>query len=78
MRTLDILDKYNISHIGSYRNEIEKENNKIKILNIENVKISLLAFTQYMNNYNIKTKYKKYAYLTSILPNENYKLYGKM
>lgn len=77
MRTLDILDKYNISHIGSYR-KIEKENNKIKILNIENVKIAFLAFTQNMNNYNIKTIYEKYPYLTSILPNENHEFYGKI
>ena len=28
MRNLEILDKYNINHIGSYRNKIEKEDSK--------------------------------------------------
>ena len=58
------MDKYNISHIGSYRNEIEKENNKIKILNIKNVKIAFLASTQFINYYTIKTIYEKCPYLT--------------
>ena len=78
MRTLDILDKYNIEHIGSYRNEIEKENNKIKILNVENVKIAFLAYTQYMNYYGIKTIYEKYPFLTSILPNEKHIFFEKI
>ena len=31
MRTLDILDKYNITHIGSYRNIEEKKIKKYKL-----------------------------------------------
>ena len=65
MRTLDILDKYNISHFGSYRNIIEKEKNKIKILKFKNVKIAFLDSTQFINYYIIKIE--KYLYLASIL-----------
>ena len=43
MRTLDILDKYNISHVGSYRNYEEK--NKIFIINVKGIKIAVLAYT---------------------------------
>ena len=51
MRTLDVLDKYNISHVGSYRNFEEKEKNKIFIVNVKGVKITVLSYTSIMNNY---------------------------
>ena len=38
MRTLDILDKYNISHIGSYRNEKEKKEKELQIINLKVLK----------------------------------------
>ena len=75
LRTLDVLDKYNIKHNGSYRNDIEKENNKIKILNVENMKIAFLAYTKFINKYKIKKIYKEYPYLTSFLPKENNEFY---
>ena len=49
MRTLDILDKYNISHIGSYRNEKEKKEKELQIINVKGVKIAFLAYTQFIN-----------------------------
>ena len=35
LRTIDILDKYNITHVGSYRNKKEKE--KIKIIDVKGI-----------------------------------------
>lgn len=49
MRTLDILDKYNISHIGFYRNEKEKKEKELQIININGVKIAFLAYSQFIN-----------------------------
>jgi fucose 4-O-acetylase-like acetyltransferase/poly-gamma-glutamate capsule biosynthesis protein CapA/YwtB (metallophosphatase superfamily)/lysophospholipase L1-like esterase len=78
MRTLDILDKYNISHVGSYRNKYEKEEKKIFIKNIKNVKIAILSYTSTMNYYHTDLIYEKYRYLTSIIPKENNKYYKQI
>ena len=74
MRTLDILDKYNIKHIGSYRNQEEK--NKIKILNIKGVQIAFLAYTSSVNHNQMEKIYEKYKYLTGIIPYRNNKYYN--
>ena len=66
MRTLDILDKYNITHVGSYRNKEEKD--KIEIIDVKGIKIAILAYTSLMNYYKIDTLYEKYNYLTRIIP----------
>lgn len=76
IRTLDVLDKYNISHVGSYRNYEEK--NQIFIINIKDIKIAVLAYTSIMNNYKIETLYGKYGYLTNIIPRQNNKYYNQL
>ena len=76
MRTLDILEKYNITHVGSYRNINEK--NKIKIINVKGIKIAFLAYTSLMNHHRMDTLYEKYNYLTNIIPKENNKYYYKI
>ena len=73
MRTIDILDKYNISHVGSYRNKEEK--NKVFTINIKGIKIGVLAYTSIMNYYKMDTIYEKYNYLTRIIPNYKNKYY---
>lgn len=73
MRTLNILDKFNIMHIGSYRNQEEK--NKIKMVNIKGIKIAFLAYTSSVNYNMIDDIYEKYKYLTGIIPNRNNKYY---
>jgi len=41
LRTIDVLDNYNITHVGSYRNEKEKEKIKIIMLKVKNRCFSL-------------------------------------
>jgi poly-gamma-glutamate capsule biosynthesis protein CapA/YwtB (metallophosphatase superfamily) len=43
LRTLDILDRVGLEHIGSYRTKQEK--NTVKILDIKGIKIAFLAYT---------------------------------
>ena len=43
LRTIDILNKYNISHTGSYRNQEEKQ--KLLIINIKGIKFAILSYT---------------------------------
>ena len=73
MRTLNILDKFNILHIGSYRNQEEK--NKIKMINIKGINIAFLAYTSSVNYNNMDDIYEKYKYLTGIIPKRNNKYY---
>ena len=68
-RTIDILDKYNISHVGSYRNQKEKD--EVFMIEIKGIKIAVLAYTSIMNYYKTDTIYDKYRYITRILPRKN-------
>lgn len=69
MRTLDILDNYKISHVGSYRNKEEKD--RLFTINIKGVKITVLAYTSFINHYKPETLYSKFNYLTNIIPKDN-------
>ena len=72
-RTIDILDKYNISHIGSYRNQKEKD--EVFMIDIKGIKIAVLAYTSIMNYYKTDTIYEKYKYITRIMPRKNMNAY---
>ena len=76
MRTLDILDKYNIEHVGSYRNY--EEQNQIKIINVKGIKIAVLAYTSIINAYKIDNLYEKYNFLTNIIPKTNNPHYNEI
>ena len=66
-RTLDILDKNELAHIGSYRNEKEKKKNHIQLLKYDGLKIAVLAYTYGSNNYETEQLLdKKLSYLTSL------------
>ena len=76
MRTLDLFDKYNISHVGSYRNKEEKD--KIFIVNVKGIKIAVLAYTSKINKIKMQDLYKKYNYLTRIIPKNDNKYYEEI
>lgn len=68
MRTLDVLDRKGLEHIGSYRNAEEKSCNRVKLIERDGLKIAFLAYT-YGCNYNSYQKLtgSKFSYLTSII-----------
>ena len=78
LRTIDILDKYNLTHIGSYRNDKEKYDNEIKIINIKNIKIAFLSYTQFVNYHSTEKLFKNYNYISSFIPLGKFKIYDKM
>lgn len=49
MRTLDVLDVAGLEHVGSYRNTDEK--NRIKIIEKNDIRIAVLAYTYGSNGY---------------------------
>lgn len=68
MRTLDVLDRKGLEHIGSYRNAEEKSSNRVKLIEKDGMKIAFLAYT-YGSNYTSYQKLtgSKFSYLTSII-----------
>jgi fucose 4-O-acetylase-like acetyltransferase/lysophospholipase L1-like esterase len=65
LRTLDILDEVGLLHIGSYRNEAEK--NSVMIIEKEGLRIAFLAYTFGSNGYTEEYFLNENPSLTSIL-----------
>ncbi len=76
IRTLDVLDKYNIKHTGSYRNQQEKD--ELLIVEKDGVKIAVLSYLNFINNNRITEVYKNNPYITSYMPYSNNKYYNEM
>ena len=76
LRTLDILDKYSLIHLGTYRNNEEKR--KIKIVKVKGISIAFLAYTSHVNNIKAQKLYEKYNFLTNIIPYKTNKYYNKI
>ena len=76
IRTIDILDKYDIKHVGSYKNQKEKDN--LFIIDVKGVKIAVLSYISAMNYYKLDDVYEKYPTLTSVIPRDNSRNYNKM
>jgi len=67
LRTLDVLDKVRLGHIGAYRNQDEK--NKVSIFEIKGLKIAFLAYTYGVNKTNYLTESN--SYISSFLASPN-------
>ena len=75
LRTIDILKRYNITHIGSYKIN-EKKN--LVIMNVKGIKFAFLSYTSFVNNWNLEKLYEKYKYITNIIPFEKNKYYSEI
>lgn len=70
MRTLDVLDKAGLKHLGSYRNSAEKD--KLPIFNIKGLKVAILTYTRYSNRYkNSFFLEEENKHLTSLIVSPN-------
>ena len=74
--TLDILDKKNIIHVGSYRNQDEKD--KIEIVNLGGIRIAFLAYISELKHYTSEYIYEKYRFTTRIIPKNNNIFYARI
>ena len=68
IRTLDVLDKNNIIHIGTYRNQEEKD--KIQIVNVRGIRIAFIAYMSIVEYETVEYIYENHKYITRIIPNE--------
>ncbi|HYE11720.1 MAG TPA: CapA family protein [Patescibacteria group bacterium] len=65
LRTLDILDEVGLLHVGSYRNDTER--NSVVIIEKEGLRIAFLAYTFGSNGYSEEYFLRENTSLTSIL-----------
>ena len=66
IRTLDVLDEIGLDHTGSYRNEEEKRNNRVKIVTVEGVRMAILSYTYGTNIDNQKLTEGAWSFLSSV------------
>ena len=68
VRTLDVLDKIDLDHTGSYRNAAEKQNDHIKIIESQGIRMAVLSYS-YGSNYidNSELIQGDLSYLTSVV-----------
>jgi fucose 4-O-acetylase-like acetyltransferase/poly-gamma-glutamate capsule biosynthesis protein CapA/YwtB (metallophosphatase superfamily)/lysophospholipase L1-like esterase len=68
MRTLDVLDRVGLAHVGSYRSRQEKGDRDILMLDVKGLKIAMLAYTYGTNTQGRDSLFDpQYAHLTSVL-----------
>lgn len=65
--TIKNLKENNLDYVGGYLNKNDKVKNNIKIVNIKNLKIAVLAYTYGVNYHSENDLISNYAYTTSYL-----------
>jgi hypothetical protein len=79
MRTLDVLDKLGLDHTGSYRSAKDKQDDRIKIIEKDGLKLAVLSYT-YGSNYvdNNKLIEGEYSYITSVASGMSGEVFEKL
>ncbi|MCH5274079.1 MAG: CapA family protein [Lachnospiraceae bacterium] len=68
LRTLDVLDRVGLDHTGSYRNASEKQNNRVKLVECDGIRMAVLSYTYGSNYYDISELTDGgLSYVTSII-----------
>lgn len=78
VRTLDIMDRIGLDHIGSYRSESEKENKRIKYVECEGIKMAILSYTYGSNYYGSQLTDGALSYITSVISGTSGEQFEKM
>ena len=68
LRTIDVLDGIGLDHTGSYRSAEEKKNNRIKIVELQGIRLAFLSYTYGCNDYTAEELSDgSFSYLTSLI-----------
>lgn len=79
IRTLDTLDRIGLDHTGSYRNAAEKEENRIKLVECDGIKMAILSYTYGSNYYDIdRLTDGQLSYVTSIISGSSGERFEKL
>lgn len=78
-RTLDVLDKIGLDHTGSYRNQSEKDNKRIKLVEAKGIRFAVLSYT-YGSNYIPNSEFisGRYSYMTSVITDTSGETFEKL
>lgn len=79
LRTIDVLNEKRINYVGSYQNIEQKNQNRVKLIEKDGLKIAILAYTYGINNYTTEHLYNDttLGYITNFIPNIESKLFTK-
>jgi len=75
LRTLDVLDRFQLRHTGSYRNE--KEKSTVSVVNVKGLKIAVLSYTYGCNYYTEDYLFDKNPNATSAICDPESKYFSK-
>lgn len=79
LRTLDVLDEAGLDHTGSYRNETEKENERVKLVECDGIRMAILSYTYGSNYYNVSSLSEgELSYVTSVISGTDGELFEKL
>ena len=68
LRTIDILDEVGLPHTGSYQSQEDKQQNRVKLIECQGVKMAVLSYTYGCNSIdNGELIDGRYSYLTSVI-----------
>ena len=79
VRTLDILDETDLDHTGSYRNQTEKENNRVKFVEKDGLTMAILSYTYGSNDYELERLIDgDLSYVTSVISGSSGKTFNAL
>lgn len=77
--TIDALNNMGIDFAGTYKNDLDKQNNNVKIIENNGLKIAALTYTTCMNNVDIKDMLTgDLSYVTSMIVNKSNKYFKQV
>ena len=68
LRTNDVLDEAGLMHIGTYADEAQRQENRVRIVEVSGMRLAVLAYT-FGSNYHTEDEFfdGEYSYLTSVI-----------
>lgn len=79
LRTLNVLDEIGLDHTGSYRDASDKQNNRIKLVERDGIRMVFLSYTAGSNGYKTANLADgPLSYVTSIIAGHSGELFEKL
>ena len=79
LRTIDVLDQIGLAHTGSYKSAADKQNNRVRIVECQGIRIAVLSYTYGSNYIGISDLVNgQYSYLTSVISGTEGELFEQL
>ncbi len=77
LETIDLLNKIGLNFIGAYKDQGDKEANRVKVLELQGIKFAVLAYTYCPEEFSEDELFTDHYYSTSFLVPKSSKYYKK-